>query len=74
MILARQEALKITPLISNLDAYDAYLELLNIEETYCHSKLVDADDKELPRLIGKLQLIKEFKEVRQRLKDSIENG
>lgn len=72
MILGQQEASKILPLVTNLDTYDAFLVLLAClhKEAYEEAKFLGMA-AETQRAIGKLILIDELKELRERLKDSL---
>lgn len=75
MIPNQQQANKILPLISNLEAYDAYLELLNVLHDMHYKALRDSvESVDVLRNQGKLQLIDELKELRDRLKDTVKNG
>lgn len=75
MIVAPQEVNKFISLINNLEAYDAFLALLTKLHDECYISLRDSIDQiDTFRHQGKLQLIDELKEFRERLKDSIDNG
>lgn len=75
MIPAQAQVNKLLPLIQNLEAYEAYQVLLGILHDTYYKELRDCKDQaDTFRNQGKLQLIDELKELRDRLKDSIENG
>lgn len=73
MILGQQEASKVSPLIHSLDAYEAFLVLLEVlhRNTYEEVKSSKGDDAQIA--IGKLILIDELKELKQRVKDSLKS-
>lgn len=75
MILGQREANKVLPLVVNLEAYEAFLELINILHAHVYEEL--KQDRIYPskdEAIGKLKLLDELKELKVRLKDSLNNG
>lgn len=67
MILGQQQANKVLPLITNLEAYEAFMELLNILHAQKYNELVHEDDYKAQ---GALILIDELKQLKERLRDS----
>lgn len=73
MIPDQQQAHKILPLISTLDAYEAFVLLIKDlrEQAVQDAKSIDAIETQ--RAIGKLMLLDDLKELRERVKDSLKN-
>lgn len=73
--LNQQQANQLLPLISNLEAYRAFLASLDILKEAYYVQLRDSKEPtETAQLQGKLQLIDALKDLRQRTKDAIEDG
>jgi hypothetical protein len=74
MVLNPQQANKAIPLISDLEAYSSFLDMLEILKEKYYTELRDSrDGVTTHQLQGKLQLVDELKELRDRVKDSL-NG
>jgi hypothetical protein len=74
MILGQQQASKVLPLISDLESYDAFLALLDLLHANAyHGLMQQAPYPGKDFYVGQLSLIDELKELRDRLKDSL-NG
>lgn len=74
MILGQQEANKVLPLISNLEAYEAFKVLIDVLHTNAyHALKQDAPYPSRDEAVGQLKLLDELKELRERLKDSLKN-
>lgn len=67
-----QQASKLLPLVTNMDAYEAFKELLEIIHKNAYEAVKNASAKE--EAVGQLKLIDELKELKERLKDSVKNG
>lgn len=75
MVLNSQQCNKVVPLISHLEAYKAFIDLLEMLHEQYYQQIRDSKDSiETHQAQGKLQLIDELQEIRERVKDSIENG
>lgn len=71
----KQEALQLLPLINNLEAYEAFVAYLDqLHKQYYELLVHSSDDVFTFRNQGKLQLIDEMKQLRDRLKDLVKNG
>lgn len=74
MILGPAEANKVLPLITNLDAYAAFQELISMlhaDAYYTLKQDVPFPPKE--EAIGQLKLLDDLKQLRERLRDSLKN-
>ena len=74
MILGQQEASKVLPLVTNLEAYEAFECLLSSLHKSAYEEVKNAKGDEAQHAIGKLILIDELKELKLRLRDSVKNG
>ena len=75
MILGQQQANKVMPLVINIEAYEAFLYLLDTIQAQTYKDLlVNEFEAFKDRNIGVLQLVEELKELKVRMKDSLKNG
>lgn len=74
MILDPKAANSLLPLITNLDAYEAFIKLLVILHNQSYADIRDCTTTEkIFNSQGKLQLIDELKELRERVRDGIQH-
>lgn len=74
MILGQAEANKVLPLITNLEAYEAFQELLKVLHADAYYRL--KEDVLFPpkeEAIGQLKLLDDLKQLRERLRDAFKN-
>lgn len=74
-MIRTQEALQLLPLINNLEAYEAFVKLLDGLHSKYYALLRDSTDQtDTFRNQGKLQLVDELKELRERIKDRLKEA
>ena len=68
MILGKKQAEKVLPLVSNIEAYEAFLVLVDVLHAQAYERLFNGPPNES---IGALKVLDEMKELKVRLKDSL---